>query len=109
MLITSFSRHCENLFVGARSGRGRASARRRMAAAIEAVESRVLLAVTSTTRVPVSVIEGTVFNGEVMDFTANDAGPFSATINWGDGTPLTAGTVKPKSSGGFLVDASVVP
>jgi large repetitive protein len=71
---------------------------------VEALEGRCLLAVTSTTPVPINVIEGSVFNGDVMDFTANDAGPFTATIVWGDLT-TTAGVVTPVA-GGFAVSGT---
>src|SRR6478672_1029460 len=71
---------------------------------VEALEARCLLAVTSTTPVPVTVIEGQAFNGAVMDFTANDAGPFTATIVWGDLTS-SAGVVSP-SGGGFTVSGA---
>jgi PKD repeat protein len=118
MLTTSFARRCENLFRmvrpggsvrARRAGRGSAATKRRLAAAIEAVESRIMLSVTSTTPVPVTVIEGTAFKGEVMDFTADDAGSFIATIDWGDATAPTLGTVSPKAGGGFEVDASGTP
>src|SRR5689334_5511283 len=105
MSITSFTRRFENMLVGVRSGRGRASAKRRLSAAVEAVESRVMLSVTSTTPVPVTVIEGSPFSGEVMDFTSNDAGPFNASINWGDGTPVGPGVVSAKAGGGFKIDS----
>src|SRR4051794_39992569 len=108
MMITSFVHRCENLFGCARTRRG--SAKRRLAAAIEAIESRVMLSVTSTTPVAVTgVIEGTAFNGEVMDFTANDAGPFVPIITWGDGTAPTLGDVSPKAGGGFKVTATTLP
>src|SRR4051812_9183097 len=64
---------------------GRAQARP-LSTQVEPLEGRCLLAVTSTTPVPISVIEGSPFNGGVMDFTANDAGPFTATVAWGDAT-----------------------
>ena len=73
-------------------------------ASLEQLESRCLLAVTTTTPVPIVVNEGVVFNGNVMNFTANDAGPFTATINW-DGTTSSAGVVTP-SGGGFVVSGT---
>ena len=95
---------------GRASGRGTERAvlrarRRRLFASAEVLEGRALLAVTSTTPVPVSVIEGSAFNGGVMDFTANDAGPFTATIVWGDLTPQTAGVIVPVA-GGFEVQGT---
>jgi hypothetical protein len=49
--------------------------------------------VTSTTPVPINVIEGqAVPIIPVMNFTANDAGPFTATIAWGDAS-ASAGIV----------------
>ena len=71
---------------------------------VEALEGRCLLAVTSTTPVPITVIEASVFNGPVMNFTANDAGPFTATITWGDLT-ISAGVVTPVA-GGFAVNGT---
>ena len=71
---------------------------------VEALEGRCLLAVTSTTPVPITVIEASVFNGPVMNFTANDAGPFTATITWGDLT-ISAGVVTPVV-GGFAVSGT---
>ena len=79
--------------------------RRRLAATAEMLEARCLLAVTSTTPVPISVIEGSAFNGATMDFTANDAGPFTATINWGDATLPSAGVIAP-AAGGFVVNGT---
>ncbi|HEX4794584.1 MAG TPA: hypothetical protein VH370_12365 [Humisphaera sp.] len=67
------------------------------------------MSVTTTTPVPFSVIEGQAFNGAVMDFTANDAGPFATLINWGDGTPLAGGTVTSQGGGSFEVSASGFP
>jgi hypothetical protein len=71
---------------------------------VESLESRCLLAVTSMTPVPITVLEASAFNGAVMNFTANDAGPFTATIAWGDLT-TTAGLVTP-SGGGFAVSGT---
>jgi len=77
--------------------------------AIESMENRLLMSVTSTTPVPFSVIDGTSFTGAVMDFTANDAGPFATSINWGDGTANTSGTVTSQGGGSFEVSAAGVP
>jgi hypothetical protein len=52
---------------------------------------------TEATIFPVPVFSPTLFNGAVASFTDdNPTGPisdFTATVDWGDGTPLTAGTV----------------
>jgi hypothetical protein len=54
-----------------------------------------------------TALAGTQFNGSVATFT--DANPdaqasdFTATINWGDGTATTTGTVAAASGGGFVV------
>jgi hypothetical protein len=59
--------------------------------------------------VPVSATAGTQFSGTVATFT--EAVPdtvaldYTATINWGDGTSTTAGTVS-ASGGGFAVSGS---
>ena len=54
---------------------------------------------------PISVIESSQFSGAVLDFTSNDAGPFTSSINWGDGTAASAGTIVP-ITGGFEVDGT---
>jgi hypothetical protein len=54
---------------------------------------------TVITAVPVdfTVAEATLFDGAVASFTDDDpsanAGSFTATINWGDGSPATPGTI----------------
>ena len=50
------------------------------------------------------MIEGSGFTGDVMDFTADDAGPFTATIDRGDLT-VTAGVITPVT-GGFAVSGT---
>jgi hypothetical protein len=61
------------------------------------------VAVTGTS---FSTPEGTPRNGTVATFSDSDtsktAASFTATLNWGDGTPLTAGTII-GSSGSFTV------
>ncbi|HWB13519.1 MAG TPA: DUF4214 domain-containing protein [Pirellulales bacterium] len=66
--------------------------RRNYQAKLESLERRELLSVnpTGTTIAPA---EGTAFTGTVATFTATDAGPFTATIDWGDGTTAAAGTI----------------
>jgi hypothetical protein len=59
---------------------------------------------------PTSAVEGQSFSAAVGAFT--DANPeatvedFSATINWGDGTPATTGTVSQQAGGTFIVSGS---
>jgi hypothetical protein len=55
---------------------------------------------------PITATEGTAFSGQVATgtFTSGISGPFSATINWGDGT-TTAGTVT-TSGTSFMVNGS---
>ncbi|HEV3340247.1 MAG TPA: DUF4214 domain-containing protein [Pirellulales bacterium] len=62
--------------------------RRNYPAKLESLERRELLSVspTGTTFAPT---EGAVFAGTVATFTATDAGPFTASIKWGDGTTTT--------------------
>ncbi len=56
--------------------------------------------------VPFTVAEGTLFNGGVATFTDDNPGAtpadFTATIDWGDGSPTTAGTIG-SSSAAFVV------
>lgn len=46
--------------------------------------------------------EGSPFRGNVASFTYTNSS-VTATINWGDGTPTTAGTIQSNGSGGFDV------
>lgn len=71
----------------------------------EMLEARCLLAVTTTTPIPIAPTETFSFTGNVMHFTANDAGPFTATIDWGDATPPSAGVITP-SGGGFDISGT---
>jgi hypothetical protein len=52
-----------------------------------------------------SPTEGAAFSGTVATFTDDDPagvpGDYTATINWGDGTPASAGTVNAPSGGSF--------
>src|SRR5262249_20506404 len=74
----------------------------------------VVDAPVSLTMVPITPTEGITFNNAVATFT--DANPFaaansfSATINWGDGTPSTSGTIvaDPNSQGHFSLIGSHV-
>jgi large repetitive protein len=77
---------------------------------LEDLEPRLLLALTPINR-PVPAVEGTLFdNGIAFSFTdtvRNDtASDFEASISWGDGTPITAGTVVANGTGGFDVHGS---
>lgn len=59
---------------------------------------------------PISATEGIAFSGAVAAFT--DGNPnattadFTATIDWGDGTSATSGTVSAAAGGGFVVSGS---
>jgi len=60
---------------------------------------------------PITTVEGTALvNVQVAQFTdttgTHPASTYSATIDWGDGTAATAGTVVALSGGGFGVDGS---
>jgi hypothetical protein len=57
-------------------------------AKLESLERRELLSV-SPTGTTIAPTEGAAFSGAVATFTATDAGPFTATIDWGDGTTST--------------------
>jgi hypothetical protein len=75
-----------------------------------AFQAKVADAALSATGVPVSATAGAQFTGTVATFT--DANPesvasdFTATIDWGDGTPTTAGTIGSAAGGGFTVAGS---
>ena len=60
-----------------------------------------------TAGVSIPAVEGASFSGTVATFTDPDpgttAGDYSATINWGDGSPSTSGTIATSSNGGFNV------
>ncbi|HWB09164.1 MAG TPA: TIGR03118 family protein [Pirellulales bacterium] len=64
----------------------------------------------SATPVTISATEGTQFAGTVATFT--DGNPsattadFTATLDWGDGTTATTGTVSVNPTGGFIVVGS---
>jgi len=77
---------------------------------VELLEERVLLALVPVSR-PVPAIEGFLVDNQVVFSFANTGRPapassFVATINWGDGTPATAGTVVERSGGYFDVTGS---
>jgi hypothetical protein len=64
----------------------------------------------TATGVPVTATEGIAFNGTVATFTDPDtnatASEYSATIDWGDGSPTSAGTVSGPTAGTFTVTGS---
>ena len=79
------------LFLSRANGAGRQRApwsmaarrhQRRRHSSLGQLEARTLLSITSTTPVPVTVGETSAFAGEVLHFTANDAGPLTASIIW---------------------------
>ncbi|HWB14604.1 MAG TPA: DUF4214 domain-containing protein [Pirellulales bacterium] len=71
---------------------------------LQSLEPRSMLSVTPT-GVTITPVETQSFTGRVATFTANDAGPFSASIDWGDGT-TTTGTIAADGGGGFSVTGS---
>jgi hypothetical protein len=94
---------------GRRKGKAaktRLNGRRRLSATPEILEARCLLAITSTTPIPITETEVISFTDNVMHFTADDTGPFSATIDWGDTTPTSAGVITPSPGGGFDVSGT---
>jgi hypothetical protein len=54
---------------------------------------------------PVSATEGAQFFGAVATFTTTNPGPFSATINWGDGTATSPGQVVSNGNNNYTVNA----
>jgi hypothetical protein len=87
------------------SRRDRGKRRRQTMRLLELLEARCLLAITSTTPIPISETEAISFTDNVMHFTANDAGPFTATIAWGD-LATSPGTITPSPGGGFDVSGT---
>jgi hypothetical protein len=64
----------------------------------------------TATGAPFGATEGVTFTGTVATFTdpdpASTAGEYSATIDWGDGTPTTAGTISGRPGGPFTVSGT---
>ena len=64
----------------------------------------------TATATQVSAVAGSSFSGTVATFTdanpLSQASDFSATINWGDGTAASAGTVATNAGGGFKVSGT---
>jgi hypothetical protein len=73
-------------------------------ASVERLETRTLLSLTVDAITPSL---GVPFSGHVAAFAAGDVTglptDFAASINWGDGTPKSAGTVTSGAQGGFDV------
>src|SRR5262249_2165641 len=75
----------------------------------DALEDRILLAISLTpVNRPVPATEGALIDDHVVFSFVNTGTPtsaasFIATINWGDGTPVTAGTVIERSNQSFDV------
>src|SRR5262245_60345347 len=78
--------------------------RRRTRPRIEVLEERWVPAFTSTTAQTITPTEGIAFTGAtVAKFTTDTpADSFTATIDWGDGTPTTTGTVTLNGSTGTV-------
>jgi Bacterial Ig domain/FG-GAP-like repeat/PKD domain/RTX calcium-binding nonapeptide repeat (4 copies)/Beta-propeller repeat len=78
---------------------GSTQARSSAAAVTVAASGRATVenAAVSLTLTPVSIQEGLEFNGAVATFTNGNplesAGEFTAQIDWGDGSPVTAGAI----------------
>lgn len=64
----------------------------------------------SATGKSINATEGALFSGVVASFTDPDpaatAAEYSATIDWGDGTPLSSGTISGPTGGPFNVSGS---
>jgi hypothetical protein len=75
--------------------------------AVAASTATVSDADLTSTSVAITATEAQTFTGTVATFTdANPLAPasdFTATIDWGDGTPVTAGTIAQAADGSFFV------
>ncbi|HVX60075.1 MAG TPA: carboxypeptidase regulatory-like domain-containing protein [Pirellulales bacterium] len=69
-------------------------------------------AALGATAVTIHATEGAAFSGAVATFVdANpngEVGDFTAVIDWGDGSPTTAGAIAANPGGGFVVNGSHV-
>ncbi|HXT58534.1 MAG TPA: hypothetical protein VN699_07860, partial [Pirellulales bacterium] len=74
------------------------------AARVQILEARSLLSVTPV-GATIAPIETLAFTGTVATFTATDAGPFTATIDWGDGS-TSAGTISQSTGGAFKINGA---
>jgi hypothetical protein len=90
----------------ARQGFG-AGCRRRRGPSLESLEARTLLAlapnnIEDLTAVAVSAIPNVSLTQDVATFSDTDstavAADFTASVNWGDGSSITAGTVTEDAS-----------
>jgi hypothetical protein len=70
----------------------------------ESLEARWVPSFSSVTGFTITPFEMSVFDNAVASFTSPDAGPFSASIDWGDGT-VTSGTIS-SLNGNFLVNGT---
>jgi large repetitive protein len=80
-------------------------------AALTAAGAQPTVSTTEASLFPVPVFAPPVFKGAVASFTdantAANAGDFAALIDWGDGTPMTAGSVTAgAAAGAFTVNGS---
>lgn len=70
----------------------------------------ITITTTEAALFPIPVFAPPVFSGTVATFTTVDQEAlftdFFATIDWGDGTPLTAGRVRAVTNGGLIVPGS---
>jgi hypothetical protein len=76
---------------------------------LEGAISGSAINIVSGTSVPVAAVEGNAFSGTVADFgttdTSTSASQYSASIDWGDGSAATSGTVS-GGGGSFVVSGS---
>jgi PKD repeat protein len=79
-------------------------------AALTSSATQPTVSTTEAALFPVPVFAPPVFKGAVANFSDANLGAtvadFSATIDWGDGTPMTAGVVSAAAAGGFVVTGS---
>jgi hypothetical protein len=65
--------------------------------------------ISAVSSAPISTVAGTTFSGTVVNFSQYNLTPaadFTATINWGDGSTPTSGTVVANANGTFSVRGS---
>ena len=65
--------------------------------------------VLTPTAIPLAAISGETGSGAIASFTAAvpyAASSFTASIDWGDGSPLTAGTISAQPNGSYLVSGA---
>jgi hypothetical protein len=79
--------------------------RRRPTPRVEALDDRCVPAFVGPQLAQFSPTEGQPFSGTVATFQATDTGPFTAQIDWGDGTGDIA-TIAPNASGGFDISGT---